>query len=221
MAQYAIITMTQAERAALWQRRLFEAEAGMTRHLSREHGGQDVADWIQIRSRIFADLPEADTGDPVAWQRVFFRAQALMEQFLVSRYGHAELRLWAQAAAEVHRHVEPDGEDGALGPILRLARQAELYGSDYTLAETGSDHAALRIDHCAIWDYRERARSRGVQLTLARPCDYCTLAGTANIAAKGYTPAFELTGGDGEHGCRWEATAPRPAAPGPAAGREN
>lgn len=69
----------------------------------------------------------------------------------------------------------------------------------------------MTITHCAIWDYREKARRNGVRLTLASPCTYCTEALSANIRAKGYHPAHRLRSGPTGHGCRWEATAPRPA----------
>lgn len=195
--------MSPTERAALWRQRLFEAEAGMTRYLTETHGGQDIDGWIAVRSEIFRDLPTG--AAPQEWQRVFFRAQALMERFLVSRHGHGELAAWARAGAEVHRRVEPEHGRGALDPVLRIARQAELYGSRYRVSDDGPEHAAVEIGHCAIWDYRERARARGVTLTLASPCEYCVHATGANIAAKGYTPRHRLTEGPDGHGCVWEA----------------
>ncbi|MEV0597824.1 hypothetical protein AB0I82_00775 [Streptomyces sp. NPDC050315] len=199
------VAMSHAERCALWKQRLFEAEAGLTRYLTEQHGGRDLADWITVRGELFSGLPGPGEEDPERWQRVFFRAQALMERFLVSRYGHASLQAWAAANAQVHRYVEPDRGQGALGPVLRIARQAELYASRYRVVRTDADRAAVEIGHCAIWDYRERARSRGVTLTLKSPCEYCTHATAANIAAKGYVPRHELTEGPDGHGCRWEA----------------
>ncbi len=132
----AAVTMSHAEKSALWRQRLFEAEAGMTRYLTEHHHGRDLADWIRVRSEVFSALPEPGDEDPTGWQRVFFRAQAQLERFLVSRYGHGELKSWADANAEVHRYVEPDHGRGALDPVLRIARQAELYASHYqVLAE--------------------------------------------------------------------------------------
>ncbi|MFJ6015899.1 hypothetical protein [Streptomyces sp. NPDC092952] len=207
MKQKYSTDMTPSERAALWRQRLFEAEAGLTRYLTETRGGQDIDDWIVVRSEIFADLPGTGTGAGAdAWQRVFFRAQALMERFLVSRYGHGELAAWARAGAEVHRYVEPGQGRGALDPVLRVARQAELYGSRYRVTEDGAERAELEISHCAIWDYRELARARGVRLTLASPCEYCVHAIGANIAAKGFTARHELTEGPDGPGCVWEAT---------------
>ncbi|GJF27930.1 hypothetical protein KNE206_06300 [Kitasatospora sp. NE20-6] len=203
-------TMPDAERSALWRRRLHEAEAGLTRYLVTRGDELHLTDWFALQSEIFADLPEP-TAPSAAWQRVFFRGQALMERFLVARYGEEVLPAWAASNAEVHRDVEPDHGGGAADPIRRIARQAELYGSDYEFdddAPPSAEHAALTITHCAIWDYREQARRSGVRITLASPCTYCTEALSANIRAKGHRPAHRLRSGPTGHGCRWEATAP-------------
>lgn len=205
-------SMPEAERSALWRQRLHEAESGLTRLLAGRHNPTHLADWFALQSEIFADLPDRTTGGSADWQRVFFRGQALMERFLVSRYGEQALNAWARAIAEVHRDVEPDHGRGAADPVHRIARQAELYGSDYEFDDAidtgGATRAAVTITHCAIWDYREKARRSGVRLTLASPCAYCTKALSANIRAKGYEPAHDLRTGPTGHGCRWEATAP-------------
>ncbi|MFF0739939.1 hypothetical protein ACFYVL_06005 [Streptomyces sp. NPDC004111] len=208
MKQKYSTDMSPSERAALWRQRLFEAEAGLTRYLTETRGGRDIDDWISVRSEIFHELPtqDAESASPEAWQRVFFRAQALMERFLVSRYGHGELAAWARAGAEVHRWVEPEHGHGALDPVLRIARQAELYGSRYRILADGPERAALEISHCAIWDYRKKAEARGVPLTLASPCEYCVHATGSNIAAKGFTARHELDDGPEGPGCTWEAT---------------
>ncbi|MEV7773493.1 hypothetical protein [Kitasatospora sp. NPDC086791] len=201
--------MPDAERSALWRQRLHEAEAGLTRYLVSRGDELHLTDWFVLQSELFADLPEQD-APAVEWQRVFFRGQALMERFLVLRHGEEVLGDWARSNAEVHRDVEPDHGRGAADPIHRIARQAELYGSDYEFdddGEPGPEHAALTITHCAIWDYREKARRSGVRLTLASPCTYCTEALSANIRAKGYRPAHRLTHGPTGHGCRWECAA--------------
>ena len=213
-------SMPDAERSALWRQRLYEAEGGLTR-LVVARGGNDetlLADFFVLQAQIFADLPDARTAPPIAWQRVFFRGQALMERFLVTRYGESVLADWGQANAEVHGHVEPDFGRGAADPVHRIARQAELYGSDYELDDDAADpeHAAVTIAHCAIWDYREQARRTGVRLTLASPCTYCTESLSANIRAKGFVPAHQLRTGPTGHGCRWEVAAPA-RRPGPAA----
>jgi hypothetical protein len=201
-----IATMTQTEQADLWQQRLFETEAGLTRYLAAHGSAADMAAWIRVRGEIFADLP-ANSADVAGWQRVFFRAQALMERFVVGRFGHGELGAWTAAIARVYRLVEPDRGGGAADPLRRLARQAQLYGSEFEELQGAPDHAVLEIRHCAIWDYREKARRRGVTLTLKSPCEYCTLATSANIAAKGYRPAFELLDNPDGPGCRWSSTA--------------
>ncbi|MGX1274569.1 hypothetical protein [Streptomyces phaeoluteigriseus] len=204
-------TMPEAERSALWRQRLHEAESGLTRLLAARHS-TPLSDWFALKSEIFADLPDAATGGSREWQRVFFRGQALMERFLVSRFGEDSLTAWARAIAEVHRSVEPDHGRGAADPVHRIARQAELYGSDYEFddgVESGHrTRAALTITHCAIWDYREQARRSGVRLTLASPCAYCTKALSENIRAKGFEPSHSLRTGPTGHGCRWEVTAP-------------
>jgi hypothetical protein len=200
-----VAAMSRAERAELWRRRLFEAEIGLTRHLVLDRAGRDLEEWSRVRGEVFADLPERGQDDPEGWQRVFFRAQALMERLLVGRYGHPALADWARRNAEVHRHLEPDEGHGALGPVLRIARQAELYGSRYRVTAGSPERAEVAIEHCAIWDYRERARSRGVPLTLVSPCEYCTHATSSNVEARGFRPRHELTEGPDGHGCRWQA----------------
>ncbi|MFF2043779.1 hypothetical protein ACFVVX_25495 [Kitasatospora sp. NPDC058170] len=205
--------MPDADRSALWRQRLHEAEAGLTRYLVSRGDELHLTDWFALQSEIFADLP--GPGAPAAeWQRVFFRGQALMERFLVARYGEEVLAAWARSNAEVHREVEPDFGRGAADPIHRIARQAELYGSDYEFdddAAPSAERAALTITHCAIWDYREQARRSGVRITLASPCTYCTEALSANIRAKGHRPSHRLHNGPTGHGCRWEACAPEAA----------
>lgn len=208
-------SMSDAERAALWRQRLHEAEAGLTRFLISRHEEDDdgtgvrLTDWFSLQAEIFADLPDASTAPASAWQRIFFRGQALMERFLVSRFGEEVLADWARSNAQVYRLVEPDHGRGAADPIHRIARQAELYGSDYEVDPAApTDHATVTITHCAIWDYREQARRTGVRLSLASPCTYCTEALSANIRAKGYRPEHRLRTGPTGHGCHWEATAP-------------
>ncbi|WP_052069349.1 hypothetical protein [Streptacidiphilus albus] len=200
-------SMPEAERSALWRQRLHEAEAGLTRLLvQRGDDTPHLTDWFALQSALFADLPDPLTAPAADWQRIFFRDQALMERFLVTRYGEEILADWARANAEVYREVEPDHGRGAADPIHRIARQAELYGSDYEFDE--DEGPALTITHCSIWDYRERARRSGVRLTLASPCTYCTEALTANIEVKGYRASHRLRTGPTGHGCRWEAADP-------------
>ncbi|MDX3535884.1 hypothetical protein PV721_16215 [Streptomyces sp. MB09-01] len=211
----AIATMSDAERAALWRQRLHEAEAGLTRFLVARGPAADLRAWFGLQAEIFADLPGPSTHAAAAWQRIFFRGQALMERFLVSRYGEGILAEWAASNAEVHRTVEPDREGGAADPVRRIARQAELYGSQYRVhvaeGSTPAAVASVNITHCAIWDYREQARSNGVRLTLTSPCTYCTKAMSANVRAKGYEVSYQLREDRSGHGCHWEATVPNTA----------
>ncbi|GAA0382075.1 hypothetical protein [Streptomyces blastmyceticus] len=208
----AIVAMTDAERAALWRQRLHEAEAGLTRLLVARGAGVDLKTWFGLQAEVFADLPPSSTDEPAEWQRIFFRGQALMERFLVSRYGEDVLADWAASNAEVHRTVEPDRDGGAADPIRRITRQAELYGSEYELDVPQDPElaatASVTITHCAIWDYREKARSSGVRLTLASPCTYCTKSMSANVRAKGYQVSYQLHQDGSGHGCHWRATAP-------------
>ncbi|WP_370410472.1 hypothetical protein [Streptomyces fradiae] len=217
--------MPDSERAALWRQRLHEAEAGLTRFLVGLGLAADLEGWFGLQSEMFADLPTGSggsTGSAADWQRIFFRGQALMERFLVARYGEDVLAEWAAANAEVHRWVEPDRGGGAADPIRRIARQAELYGSAYEVSTDRPNGpattASVHITHCAIWDYREKARSGdGVRLTLASPCTYCTRAMSANVRAKGYRVSYRLSEDRGGHGCRWEATTPPATPAGPSA----
>jgi hypothetical protein len=204
------VRLSDAERAALWRQRLFEAEAGMTRLLAAHAHADLIAGWIRTRSEMFSGLPDEVHGDATGWQGIFFRAQALMERFLIAHRGHDALRDWAASNSEVYALVEGERNGGAADPITRLAKQAELYGSRYALSADDPDEATLEIEHCAIWDYRERARARGVQLTLASPCEFCTKATAATIRAHGCEAEHELTDGPDGPGCRWRATTPAP-----------
>lgn len=208
------VPLSDGERAALWRQRLFEAEAGMTRLLAAHAHAELIAGWIRTRSELFAGLPDEVHGDATGWQGVFFRAQALMERFLVRHLGHDALRDWAASNSEVYALVERAGAPDARAPITRLAKQAELYGSRYSVeADEDAGDATLEIEHCAIWDYREKARARGVQLTLASPCEFCTKATAATIRANGCEAEHELTDGPDGPGCRWRATVPAPISP--------
>lgn len=202
--------MTEQDRARLWQQRLFEAEAGMTNYLTHQGTGEHISEWIQIRSIIFGSIPTLPDSDVKLWQQTFFRGQALIERLLVTNYGEESLAAWAQENAKIHALAEPDRGRGATDVIDRIARQTELYASSYTVTAAQFDTASIVIDHCAIWDYRERARGCGVPITLRSPCTYCTLAMSANITAKGFVPAFQLFETPKGHGCCWQAASAAP-----------
>ncbi|MCP2167802.1 hypothetical protein [Goodfellowiella coeruleoviolacea] len=196
--------VTGAQRARLWQQRLFEAEAGMTGYLVDRRATEALYDWIQVQAEIFADLPALDSTDHLAWQRAFFRGQALLERFLVTHFGHAEIVRWARSNAAVYAAVEPDRGGGAADVVDRLRRQLDNYGSAQQVTESTADRAGLRVTRCGIWSYRELARRRGVPLTLSSPCEYCTESTSANARAKGYEATYELVEDGQTHGCRWQ-----------------
>jgi hypothetical protein len=202
------IEMTEAEQAELWRQRLFETEAGMTDFLVRQGAGPYIATWLAAKACIFADFPERGCPHVERWKRAFFRAQALCEEFLLFNFGEDAIALWVAASANVYRAIEADR---ALPPapdvIRRIARQAELYGSDYDIVEESPVRSEIIIAHCLIWDYRERARAGGIPIALKSPCTYCTKAMSANIRAQGCIPRYELLDGERGHGCRWQALA--------------
>jgi len=192
----------EEQQSDLWQRRLFEAESGLTKWLVETRGGEDLADWLSTQREIFSALAESD--DPEYWKRTFFHAQALMERFVVSRYGEAELAQWTQASGDVYGHTAPEYGPGAAGLATRFAQQAASYASTYSVDECTSERASITISHCAIWDYREQARSSGTPLTLNSPCTYCTKLTAANARAKGYRASVSLAEQPDGHGCHWD-----------------
>ncbi|MFC9063807.1 hypothetical protein [Streptomyces harbinensis] len=200
-----------APRTALWKRRLFEAEAGLTRFVVETRAGAHLHSLLKVKAALFAALPPG-SGTEAEWKAAFFRGQALMEQFVVTHFGHGQLAAWAASNSAVYAAVDPAPKHDATVPLERLDHQAGLYGSATAWEEHGPDRAVLRIGHCAIWDYRELARGRGVPLTLASPCEYCVPATTAMITAKGLHARHELTREVEGPGCVWSAERelPRP-----------
>lgn len=139
------------------------------------------------------------------WKQRFFEAQAGAEKFLVETYGYEAIEEWIQHNAEIFKHIQDDGGDGASNLVLRLAKQAECYQSNYNIDNMSQESAMFTIFHCGIWDYRERARQRGVKLTFDSPCTrYCTKLTSAMINSKGYKSIHELTEFGPHHGCRWQ-----------------
>ncbi|GGX78092.1 hypothetical protein [Streptomyces hiroshimensis] len=192
------------ERTALWKRRLFEAEAGLTRFVVEARAGAHMQSLLKVKNAIFESLPES--GGEQEWKAAFFRGQALMEQFLVGHFGHDELATWAASNSTIYAAVDSAPKHDAVVPLQRLDAQAGLYDSDTEWVEDGADRAVLNIRHCAIWDYRELARKRGVTITLQSPCEYCVPATTAMITSKGLNAAHELTDGPSGKGCVWTAS---------------
>lgn len=191
------------ERSELWQQRLAEAVFGMTIYLVEKRNPPVIFEWLKAQSQIFSDLPDSQTAEYNSWKKVFFRAQALCEKFVVARYGHDELASWTRANAWVHDRLEIGRGGGAADVASRIARQADLYASEYDLRYAGYAEAEVVISHCAIWDYREKARASGIPITLRSPCEYCTKAISSNAAAKGYQAKHELFDDGPSHGCRW------------------
>lgn len=191
--------------AELWRRRIFEAVAGFWEWLVDDKSGKDFEEWLTVQQEIFSDLPADD--DTAAWHRTFFRAQAAMERFIVTRYGEPEMAAWTKASARVFGKTAPAYGPGAAGLAVRIARQADGYSSVYSLGDNTAKRASITISHCGIWDYRERARSGGVGLTLDSPCTYCTRSMSANVSAKGFHATWSLSEKDSDHGCSWEVTA--------------
>ncbi|MGK5545988.1 hypothetical protein ACSNOH_14810 [Streptomyces sp. URMC 127] len=192
------------ERTALWKRRLFEAEAGLTRFVVEARAGAHMQSLLEVKHAIFESLPE--DGGEHEWKAAFFRGQALMEQFLVGHFGHDELAAWAASNSAIYAAVDSAPKHDAFVPLQRLDAQAGLYDSDTEWVEDGPEHAVLNIRHCAIWDYRELARKRGVTITLQSPCEYCVPAVTAMITSKGLNAAHELTENRTGRGCVWTAS---------------
>ena len=162
-----------AAQATLWRQRVFEVHAAMSAYVAERHRREDLGDWVATSARIFADLPATDDLRAEAWQAVFFRAQALIEQFIVARPADYRLDDWARATARIYRALEPAGRGDPASAADRLARQAALYGSRFEVQAEADGRAVFHNRHCAIWDYRERARARGVPITPESACTYC------------------------------------------------
>ncbi len=118
----------------------------------------------------------------------------------VERDPAVQATLWRQRVFEVHaamsayvaeRHRRED-----LGDWVAFEVQAEAGG-----------RAVFHNRHCAIWDYRERARARGVPITLESACTYCTKLLSAFVAASDCRADWRLYEEPQGHGCVWTITA--------------
>lgn len=197
--------MSEQEESALWRKRFFEAQAGMEQYLTETYGGQEIARWLPVKAEILKGL-DAPAGkqEVQVWKERFFKTQARLEKYVVDHHGLEDLGQWALAIAQVFKYTEPNLGGGAADIAVRLAKQAHCYRSEYEITQAGQHYARLELKHCAIWDYREVARSRGVHLTLASPCTYCTQATIANARAKGFRATYNLHADSSGHGCTWE-----------------
>lgn len=145
------------------------------------------------------------------WKQRFFEAQAGMEKFLVETYGYGAIDAWIKHNAEIFKSMEDRTGAGAASLVERFAKQAECYQSDYNIDNACQDTATLTISRCGIWDYREKARQRGVSLTFDNPCTkYCTKLTSSLIESKGYEASYDLMGTGTHHGCRWSISKARP-----------
>lgn len=200
------LEMSAREESALWRQRFFEAQAGMEKYLVEKYGQAEIGRWLPVRAKILGDLDERETDeeDVQSWKARFFRTQARLEKYVADNHGLEDLDPWTTAIAQIFKFTEPDRGGGAGDFAARLAKQAHCYNSDYEIAQARKDYALIVLDHCAIWDYREQARRRGVTLTLASPCQFCTKATVANARAKGYAATYELQTNETGHGCTWE-----------------
>lgn len=139
------------------------------------------------------------------WKQRFFEAQAGMEKFLVEKFGYEAIDEWIKHNAATFKDLQDDTSQGAADLALRFVKQAECYQSEYDIETLESEKASVTIFHCGIWDYRERAKQRGVKLTFDSPCTcYCTKLTKAMIEAKGYVASYQLTEVGPHHGCRWQ-----------------
>ncbi|BAP42086.1 putative uncharacterized protein [Pseudomonas sp. StFLB209] len=200
------IALTPDQQGALWRQRMFEAHSAMTAYLIEQHRPEDLADWVQVTEKIYHDLPSPQVGDSTQWQAVFFRAQALIEQFIVQRAGVYDLDDWATATGQVYRALEPAGQGDPQVAAERLGRQASLYGTRFDIQALSAKGALFKVHHCGIWDYRERARARGVPITLKSACTYCTKLLSSLVQAKGCNARWELFSDPQDHGCEWTIT---------------
>jgi hypothetical protein len=204
--RFTKILMSEHEESALWRKRYFEAQAGMERYLTETYGSQEIPRWLPVKAEILKGLDDVNPQNQRAenWKERFFKTQARLEKYIAEYHGLEDLTRWAVAIAQVFKYTEPSLGGGAADIVTRLAKQAHCYRSEYEITDAGQNYARLELKHCAIWDYRELARRRGVQLTLASPCIYCTKATAANAWAKGYRASFQLHEDATGHGCTWE-----------------
>ena len=200
------IEMTETEESSLWRQRFFEAQAGMARYLAESYGNGEISQWIPVQAEILKGLDgRTPNGDEVQfWKERFFRTQARLEKYVADHHGLADLGRWTTAIGKIFEFTEPDRGGGASDLALRFARQAHLYRSKYEIEELGQDYSRVSLEHCAIWDYREVARKKGVTLTLDSPCFFCTQATAANARSKGYKATYALHENGSGHGCTWE-----------------
>jgi hypothetical protein len=103
---------------------------------------------------------------------VYFRTQAAIERYM----GRENLPSWtehmAATTAESIRESLPAPADQARRVVSGLEAMLDIYGSETTMSESDGE-VRLDVHRCGIFDYRERAREQGVELTLPTPCEFC------------------------------------------------
>ena len=134
---------------------------------------------------------------------VYFRTQAAIEKYM----GRANLSQWTEHVATINvnamRKRVPNKTDQARDVLAGLSRMLDVYGSEKTESEEPGKFI-LDVHQCGIYDYRERAQREGVELTLARPCEFCVDLHYRTAAQLGLTVENTL----GERSCRWVSYLP-------------
>lgn len=134
---------------------------------------------------------------------VYFRTQAAIEKFM----GRDRLPEWTAHVARMNTNAvlkrQPDRVDQERSVLGGLSRMLEVYDSDKTLTEADGVYR-LTVRRCGIFDYRERARAQGVELTLPVPCEFCVDLHRRQAANLDMVVEHEL----GERSCRWECRRP-------------
>ena len=134
---------------------------------------------------------------------VYFRTQAAIERYL----GLDGLPAWTDTVATVNaeaaRKRVTDHNGQARDLLAGLRTMLDVYGSEATAADE-PDRSTLDVRRCGIYDYRERAREQGVQLTLETPCTYCVDLHHRTAAKLDVEVEHELR----ERGCTWTVHLP-------------
>jgi hypothetical protein len=139
---------------------------------------------------------------------VYFRTQAAIEKYM----GREKLPEWTAHVAKMNTDSTlqrcPDRIEQERSVLSGLSRMLDVYGSDKTLTESDGVYD-LEVRRCGIFDYRERAREQGVQLTLPTPCEFCVDLHRRTAENLGMAVAHEL----GHRSCHWVCHRPGAAAP--------
>lgn len=139
---------------------------------------------------------------------VYFRTQASIEKFM----GRERLPEWTEHVARTNTDSvlqrQPDRVDQERSVLSGLSKMLEIYGSDKTFTESDGVYR-LTVRRCGIYDYRERARDQGVELTLPTPCEFCVDLHRRQAANLDMVVQHEL----GERSCQWVCHRPNISVP--------